>query len=190
MWWLFGIVLAVVLFLLLAVLATMRETVMLRGQVTALQQLIKNPPAPSYAINGTQLPAPLVNALVGPADVSSLVTSDVQLVAFVSPGCRPCETLTSGLADAVERGDVGGDSLVFIVWATDEARAAEYGSRLPGQVLLDCDADLQRIAEIRGTPTLLLVSRADNHVIDYSLEGDVAWVITQFSSRRRQLTPT
>lgn len=190
MWWLFGIVLAVVLFLLLAILATMRETVILRGQVTALQQLIKSPPAPSYAINREQIPAALVSALTGAAEGVTSATCDAQLIAFVSPGCRPCETLTSDLAGAVERGDIASHDLVFIVWATDEARAAAYGSRLPGQVLLDCEADLQRIAEVRGTPTLLMVSRADHRVIDYNLEGDAAWVTTQFSSHRRTLMPT
>jgi len=89
---------------------------------------------------------------------------------------------------AVERGALSEDDLVFVVWASDRAPATDYGSRLPGHVLLDYDADLQRAAEVRGTPTLLLVSRPDFRVVDYSLEGDIEWVITQFSSRHRLLT--
>jgi hypothetical protein len=39
---------ALTLFLALAVLGSMRETVLLRGEVEALSQLIKNPPPPSF----------------------------------------------------------------------------------------------------------------------------------------------
>jgi hypothetical protein len=189
-WWLMASVLAVVMFLILATLATMRETVLLRGQVDALQQLVKHPPAPSFALDGGALPQLVANAIRASARASeSASDSSVQLVAFISQGCGPCDRLTHGLSQAVRDGSLSEQDLVFVMWGPDHAQAAAYGERLPGELIFDPDGDLQRAAEIRGTPTLLLVNRSDLNVIDYDLEGDVEWVITQFSSRR-PLAPT
>lgn len=90
-------------FFLLAVLGAMRETVLLRGQVEALSQLVRHPPPPSYV--GGRAPEALVRAIEMAGETA--VADGPLAVAFVSPGCAPCEDLVAGLAAAVEDSEVG-----------------------------------------------------------------------------------
>lgn len=56
-----GILTVAILLLFLVILAVMREVVILRGEVTALSQLIVDPPVPSYL--GQKLPRALARRL-------------------------------------------------------------------------------------------------------------------------------
>jgi len=60
----------------------MRETVVLRGEIRALQQLVKNPPAPTFAIGGGKLPDVLVKAISAHTATSDHKTASLlQLIA-------------------------------------------------------------------------------------------------------------
>jgi hypothetical protein len=43
--------------------------------------------------------------------------SDVNLVAFVTPGCRPRTQLIEGLDRAITEGEISSDAILFVVWA-------------------------------------------------------------------------
>jgi hypothetical protein len=111
---------ALTLFLALAVLGSMRETVILRVEVEALSQLITSPPPPSF-IDG---PAP--------GDLRRLLESiepmwtdpGSSLVAFVTPGCRPCDDVATELSRAAAEGQIREDDLLFVVWASETMKSA------------------------------------------------------------------
>jgi hypothetical protein len=195
-WWLFAGVVVVGAFLVLAVLATMREVTILRGEVAAAQQLVMKPPAPSYAVSRGRIPLALIRAVGLDSSPSEfgMKESDLSprplLLAFVGAGCRPCQALTSGIAMALAQRALTEEDLVFLVWGANKEEASRYAEGLPGRVILDPDADLQRAGEIRGTPTLLSISRPQLTVIDYNLEGEVEWVIRQLSPPKSQIELT
>lgn len=163
---------SVTLFLALAVLGSMRETVLLRGEVKALSQLITSPPPPSF-VRG-RVPDALRKTLQQLHAAPAAATR--WLVAFVTPGCGPCQEVATGLRNAVGRGEVLASDLVFVVWAS-RREASAFASELPGHVLIDDDGDLARSCEVKATPTSFVVSRADFRVLDFDLEGGVEWIL-------------
>jgi hypothetical protein len=164
------------LFLALAVLGSMRETVLLRGEVDALSQLITSPPPPSFV--GGPAPDDLRRLLESIEPMSTHPGSS--LVAFVSPGCKPCDDILTGLSRAAEEGQIRSDDLLFVVWAEETNAVRRFASQLPGHTVIDDSGDLARKCEIRATPTLLLVSR-DFTVVDYNPEGGVEWILSRLS---------
>jgi hypothetical protein len=161
-------------FLLLAVLGAMREVVLMRGELEAFGQLVKRPPPPSY-VEAT-LPAPLVDVL--DETLAPGVDDGGLMVAFVSPGCKPCEDLVLGLSAAAEERRLRREDLFFVVWAMKDADAERMVPDLPGQAVSDSGGSLARTCEIRGTPTVFVVSRSDYRVLDYDMEGDTEWVLS------------
>lgn len=160
-------------FLLLAVLGAMREVVLLRGELEAFGQLVKRPPPPSYV--DASLPSALVGAIE--AALVPCENDDRLVVAFVSPGCKPCEDLVQGLALAAEQGELRREDLFFVVWAARDEDAERLVPDLPGPGVSDSGGSLARASEIRGTPTVFVVSRSDYQVLDYDLEGEPEWVL-------------
>lgn len=108
--------------LALGVLGAMRETMILRSEVEALAQLIKNPPAPSYV--DRELPESAVRAI---RNLELESDSDSFVVAFVSPGCAPCDELVAQLSDAVATGRVERDRLVSVIWASTSEQGLPMG---------------------------------------------------------------
>lgn len=78
----------------LAALGAMREIVILRGELHAFDQLVRHPPPPGYL--GDRIPDAMIRRLGDARDNDRL-----QIVSFVSPGCRPCEDLAEGLQEAL-----------------------------------------------------------------------------------------
>jgi len=174
---------AAVGFLLLVVLGALREVMVLRGEVAGLSQLITDPPPPSFvhADNGSDTRAPdaLIRAL---QEANPLPMPSRQIVAFVAPGCGPCEDIARDVSALLNNG--GGyrsEELLFIVGAPRMSEAQDFAAHLPGRTILDRGAVLRRACEVRGTPTLFLVSAPDFHVTDYTVEGDAQWIATRLT---------
>jgi hypothetical protein len=183
-----GVVVAVLagltLFLGLAVLGSMRETVFLRGEVAALSYLMKNPPPPSYL--GGSVPD-VIRGMLESEPVSSATAR--WLVAFLAPGCGPCEDIVTGLSDAVQQGDVRPADLFFVVWAERTRQTERFASRLPGRAVIDDTGVLARKCEVRATPMLFIVSRDDFAVTDYSPEGGVEWILKRLTPAAALIAP-
>lgn len=166
---------ALTVFLVLCVLGTMREAALLRGEVKALSDLVRHPPPPSYV--GDEAPALLRDRLLE-LDGSS---SRPVLVAFVSPGCQPCEVLVEGLRAAVDSGHLSATDILSVVWAQTSDQAEQFAERVPGTPVADAKGALSRACEVRATPTLLVISPGDHRVTDFNLEGDVQWVLARLT---------
>jgi hypothetical protein len=174
MWIAIAALTVVVVFLLLAVLGAMREVVVLRGDVKAFTDLVQRPPAPTFVAERDRVPAALSKRLPHATE-----SSERHLVAFLSPGCQPCQDLASGLSAAVEEGHLAREQLTVVVWAFTHPEAERFASQIALPCILDGDGKLSRLCEVRATPTLFIVS-ADNHkVLDYSPEGSTEWVISR-----------
>jgi len=155
----------------------MREVVLVRGELEAFGQLVKRPPPPSYV--EAALPASLVGVL---EETRASAGDDGRLmVAFVSPGCKPCEDLVLGLSAAADEGKLRREDMFFVVWALTDAEAERMVPDLPGRAVSDSGGSLARVCEIRGTPTVFVVSRSDYHVLDYDMEGDTQWVLSHLT---------
>lgn len=184
-WIVIGALGALTVFLFLAVLGAMREIVMLRGDVQGFRQLIQSPPPPSFVSD--RLPDALVRRLKPQASSNGSSTRR-QLVAFVSPGCGPCESLVEGLSTAVARQQLLPEDAVLIVWAYSDADAERFARGLALPSLIDTGGSLSRACEVRATPTVFVVSSNDYRVLDYNLEGSTEWVLTRM--RMQQETAT
>lgn len=167
-------------FLLLAVLGAMREIALLRSDVRVFRELVQRPPAPSFV--GERMPEVLARELQRVA--WSQGGSDQQVVAFVSPRCRPCEVLADDLAALVGDDPRRGDEITLVVSAYDDDEAERFASRLPLRTIVDRGTTLLRACEIRATPSVFVVSRADYSVLDYSAEGSSEWVLEQITTHQ------
>jgi hypothetical protein len=154
-------------FLLLALLGVMRETVTLRGEVTALTQLITTPPAPAYLHN--MLPPVIAQALGHP--------DRRRLILFVSPQCGACNELLQQLQDS--RSDLLPEdriALSIVVGGHDiPAPLLRVAKELTPDMVHDADGSLYRAAAIIGTPTSLYVNRA-GIVTAYRFGADARWI--------------
>jgi hypothetical protein len=63
--------------------------------------------------------------------------------------------------------------------------AERFAARLALPYLVDVNGDLARVCEIRGTPTLFVVERGTYNVIDYSPEGNAAWVLERINTHQQ-----
>ncbi len=161
---------AFVLLLLLVIVGVMRETVILRGQVTALSQLITNPPAPSYL--GDRLPAALADRLPS----LSASRRAAHAIVFIRPGCSGCEEMITRLEEVIKHKFIDKNDLTFIVAAAPDAplfRAAQAVSR---NTILDPTGAITKACEVRATPTQLAIWTDTAQVFDYMLGGDVEWI--------------
>lgn len=165
-------------FFCLAVLGAMREVVLLRGEVKAFRDIVQRPPPPSFVHE--RIPAALIAELEGALAADRV--SDRLVVSFVAPGCGPCEALVDGLAAAVANGKVDRDDLGFVIWTMEADAGRLLQSRVPSPAIVDAGGALSRACEIRGTPTVFLVSRVDYSVLDYTLEGTAEWVISRLTN--------
>jgi hypothetical protein len=177
-----GVLAAAVLLLFLVILAVMREAVILRGQVTALSQLIVTPPAPSFL--GKPLPRPLARALAW-NDGTTRGAPRPHIVLFVSAGCSGCTQLIADLRDAVQMDLVPADGVSCVVSAPSEDapifRAAQAVCR---RAALDDSGALLDEGEVKGTPSLLAFWSDGREVFDYKIGGDVEWIRQKLHQRK------
>jgi len=162
-------------FLLLVALGTLREVVFLRAGVNRCDQLIARSRKPPSFVS-EKVPDVLVEALASrrtPNGTGRTTRPARELVAFVAPGCRPCETL-------VQRASLmstGFEQLVFVVVAAHSANGdTAFAAKLPGRVIVDETGRLATACEIQATPTLFLIDKDDHHLVDYTYAGDVEWI--------------
>jgi len=166
------VVAALLLFLL--ILGLMRETVILHGHVTALSQLITNPPIPSFI--GKSLPHQLARELP-PVSVARTWLPRAHVILFLRSNCGGCEDLVAGLEEEIKRKFVSKDNITCVVAAASVDspvfRAAQSVSR---NTVLDVTGDLLKACEIQGTPTQLAIWTDTLNVFDYNYGGDVEWI--------------
>ena len=171
----------VTLFLLLATLGSMREVVLMRGEVEALAQLVKRPPPPSFV---DDVIPPAFAKLIETHQQSWVNSGSPESIAvsFVSPRCGPCENLVTGVRSALDEGLIQVERLLFVAWALDDAMAKEFAEACPGHAVPDIGGRLARVLEIRGTPTVLVVDPESRRVLDYTLEGSAQWITARLTS--------
>lgn len=171
-----GILTVAILPLFLVILAVMREVVILRGEVTALSQLIVDPPVPSYL--GQKLPRALARRLEEMA--GGLAPSRrVHAVLFLKNACEGCNDLVADVRRAVGDGILDREDISFVVAAGEEAPIARAAQSISRSVVLDPGGKLLDESEIRATPTVLTVRGDTLDVLDYKLGGELGWIIDQ-----------
>lgn len=110
-------------------LAGDRLTVPAHG-ATVFLSIRRQATAPPSHVEAT-LPAPLVDVI--DETLAPGVDDGGVMVAFVSPGCKPCEDLVLGLSVAAEERRLRREDLFFVVWAMKDADAERMVGDLPGQ---------------------------------------------------------
>jgi len=169
-----GILLVAVLILLIALLGMMRETTILREHVTALSQLITDPPAPSFL--GRPLPAIFTERLPSIREISRQ-KGGAHIVLFVKTGCFGCEDYIAALARPVKAGQLSKDDISCVVVAPAEDSALFQGAqRISNRVVLDPAGDVLRACEVRGTPAQYAIQATSLEVFDYTTGGDLSWI--------------
>ncbi|MGH2916665.1 MAG: hypothetical protein ACRDMX_16940 [Solirubrobacteraceae bacterium] len=168
------IVLAICLVLLLAILGTMRETVIMRGEVTALAQLITDPPPPSFL--GDRIPDALAQHLVERVG-SKQEERQVLVVALVSPTCSACKSLVAEIERAVSSGALGRSQIFLVVTWPEEPNPSIYKrAAMFAEATLDEDGTLARACELRFTPTLIAVDVESMTATAHKPGGDIRWI--------------
>src|SRR2546423_9052810 len=102
----------------------MREIVVLRADVKAFRELVQRPPAPSFV--NDRLPDALAKLLPSKRSAGS----GKRLVAFLSPGCQPCQDLADALTEAIDAGDVAAEDVTPVIWAFSTQQAEDHARRL------------------------------------------------------------
>lgn len=164
--------------LALALVATLREVVLLRGDVSALAQLITSPPVP--VLVDKDLPDSLHRNLPDSGD-----QGDTVVVLFLSDDCGPCRQIADNLQRVAELHPTVPSSLLAVL----RSRSLEASPVKPAldELRIKTVVDNGRIADecdIRGTPGFLAYDRSTRRVTDYSYGGDVAWIVDRLSTTK------
>ena len=171
------VALAIALACGLALLAVMRETVLLRADVHALSQVITKPPDPE--ILGSPLPRP-VRDIANPQGEFLVGDAAPRVTGFLSVACGNCLTLVEDIHSAAARNPELYRQVSFVLTAKPGQRS-EVGAlleRLPFAVLHDTDGTVARACDVRGTPMLVSWVPSDNdRVQDYVYGGSAQWVL-------------
>jgi hypothetical protein len=176
------------LFELMIILGTMREVVILRGDVRALGQLITKPPSPSF-LNGP-LPGVLGSELRNFFSHQS-IPQHMHVVLFLKSECAGCEELLFRLRETLIRHEISPDDISCVVLAASTSDPSYQAERAVSRhVILDYDGAILRACEVRGTPTQFAVRVRDLHVVDYTFGGDVAWIRQRLSKARALTGPS
>lgn len=123
-------------------------------------------------------------------DASPPSVNGQQIVAFVTPGCAPCEDLVISIRSALDEGLLPPAALLFVVWATPTDHGEALAATLPGPAVIDSDGALARACEVRATPAVFILSRPDFRVVDFSPKGDIRWIQSYLTSRLQVTTAT
>jgi hypothetical protein len=178
-WIVIGVLVALLVFFCLAILGTMQEVVALRSEVKLFRDIVQHPPPPAFV--GGPAPSEMVELMR--SGVAS--DSDKHVVAFIAPGCGPCEDLASGLTTAVSEAAFSARDVSVVIWAATADGAHEFADRIPLATVLDVGGKISRRCEVRSTPTLFLVSQSDLTVADYSPEGSLEWIKTRLAETQK-----
>lgn len=170
MWYLGVTLAAVVVAVVLILLATMREVALLQEKISVYRQLLLRPARPSYI--GERLPLSLADAL---ARIDGLSSTERALLIFMRPDCSACQEMSVKLPSMLQA--LGEIKAVVVVGRgprgqrmLDRAAAAEVIAEPdPAEVLFDA-------AEIRSTPTMILVDLRNQIAEDYAEGSDLEWL--------------
>lgn len=164
---------AVIVLMFLVVLGIMRETVILRGEVKALSQLITEPPVPS--VLGNQLPALLSKELLSYNPAS--FPQKAHIIIFVSSNCFGCTDLIQELSKAIKSQSFSSQDFTLVVKSiSNKNEMIELANLLGMKVVIDKNGKILELCEVRGTPTLFSVWLDKMEVFDYKLGGDLEWI--------------
>ena len=113
-------------------------------------------PLPGMLAPGSTVP-PFTGTTVDGSPVTLDGLATPALIAFLAPGCRPCESLLPELATRAGQRPAGA---LAVITADDPAEAAGYRQRLDGAahvVVEDADGTLNRAFGVSAYPTVYLV---------------------------------
>lgn len=172
--WLSLSAIAVSLILLLVSLALMREIVILRGDVSALSQLITSPPDPR--IIGHEIPQRIFAAV---ASGDEAYREDAQACAvFMADDCGACSKLADDIAATV--GSPWLDLSRFCAVVDTHDPDASYICRkllsARMKVIHDHGATLAKECDVRGTPMSISFLATSGIALDYKYGGDLHWI--------------
>ncbi len=178
---LFIILAMITLFLLLAVLGTMREAIILREHVAALSQLIVKPPAPSFLHQ--PLPDVIADRLSLPGRLRER-SHQSHVILFFSAGCNGCAAFIPRLQEVVNEDLIDSSQLSCIVSASSENEPVYQLARaVCGTAILDRQGQLAKALEVKMTPVQFAISTHTLEVVDYTLGGDVEWIRQQLQEQ-------
>jgi hypothetical protein len=113
-------------------------------------------PAPGMLAPGSTV-APFTGVTVDGSPVTLDGLATPALIAFLAPGCRPCEDLLPELVTRAGRHPAGA---LAVITAADPGEATGYRHRLDGTahvVVEDVDGALNRAFSVSAYPTVYLV---------------------------------
>lgn len=170
-----AIAIVLLLVVCLALMGVMHEVTVLQGSITALNNLLINPPGPRF-FNGA-LPERTVARLRErgvPDDVAGFA------LVFVRQACPACSRLLQGIADGVEGGTLQPNQFVCVLGG--HAGGLDKHIReaaLP--VIIDEDKLLLEGCQVKQTPTVLHLDR-DLKVLDTLVGDDIEWIQSRLGS--------
>lgn len=163
-----------VLLLFLLLLGVMRETVILRGEVTALSQLITNPPMPSFI--GHPLPLVLADQL-RPLIPSDKYSRHAHIILFMRGECNGCDELAMQVRNAIQTGTISKEDISCVVVApSKDVQVFKLAQAITLSPILDPIGKFLKACEIKGTPSQIAVWTDNLQVFDYKLGGDITWI--------------
>jgi hypothetical protein len=175
------IVAGVTVLLVLVLLGTMREVVILRGDIKALSQLITNPPAPPYL--GKRLPAVLVNHI--PIKQSASRDPQCHIVLFLRAECGGCEALCLRLEQEILSEIITKNDISCVVYTNSRLSSIfRHAQSISNTVILDDKGKLVDECDITGMPTQLAIWVDSLEVFDYQVGGSVEWILTRLHQTR------
>lgn len=167
---------------ILCILAVMRETVLLRGDVSALANLITNPPTPKTLDQDLPIAIKTKAEMLNRSNVSILYLSD---------DCSPCRDIAARMPTIIEVYPELREQVVAVVHTTRPAQST-IGREMENvgiPVVLD-NGDLTRASDIRGTPGFLLYDTLLGRVTDFSYGADLAWVVDRSTTMPKETEST
>lgn len=155
----------------------MRETVILSEKVTALSQLIVDPPLPSYI--GKTIPLTLSQKLT----FSHYNSSKPHVIIFLSEGCNSCQSLTTQLKSAVDKKLISKNDISCVIEAHETSSIVRLAQSISQNVVCDQHGDLFKVCEVRGTPAQMVIYADSLKAYDYLLGGNLEWIIRKLPQR-------
>lgn len=160
----------------LALLSLMREVVMLRGDVSALSQLITEPPEPD--IIGKPMPDAILSKVRDAPSASHLRPSGFMCAIFLSDDCGACGSLTDDLVATVELDPVIRMGICGVVPLT-VPQPSSIAPRLAavGIPVVGDDGSLSSECGLRATPLAICFERDSGRATEFEYGPDLAWVM-------------
>lgn len=171
----------------LVVLTQMREVIILRGEVSALAQLITNPPVPR--IIGSPVPDRLRTQVLGRRSLATVgELPGMVVVMFLSDTCGSCAQLVDEVGAHLSRGELQTDSVIAVITQSNTSRRSELWGALSAQDLLVIadEGQLSRECDVRATPMLLAVDIPSGVATEYSYGSGASWIAQRTPTRQHE----